>query len=162
MDSAQQLIREQLNKLSAGQEEVKTDITTVSSGQEKIIDELKTDICAVSYELKTDILAVQEKVSAMEDKTNADQAELEQRLKDKLVKQLKGVASIVEQQTRNLREDLSRNIEATRKDVEATRRDLEATRHDREATRRDHGRGIPNKARWWWQRGDKSGQGQAA
>jgi chromosome segregation ATPase len=152
MDSAQQLITGQLNKLSAGQEEVKTDITTVSSGKEKMIDELKTDICAVSYELKTDILAVQEEVSAMEDEINADQAELEQILKDKLDKQ----------QTRNLREDLSRNIEATRKDVEATRRDLETTRHDREATRRDHGRGIPNKARWWWQLGDKSGQGQAA
>jgi hypothetical protein len=44
---------------------------------------------------------------------------------------------MVEQQTRNLREDLSRNIEATRQDVEATRRDLEATRHDLEDTRRD-------------------------
>jgi hypothetical protein len=37
---------------------------------------------------------------------------------------------MVEQQTRNLREDLSRNIEATRQDVEATRRNLEATQRD--------------------------------
>jgi hypothetical protein len=37
---------------------------------------------------------------------------------------------MVEQQTRNLREDLSKNIEATRQDVEATRRDLEATQRD--------------------------------
>jgi hypothetical protein len=39
---------------------------------------------------------------------------------------------MVEQQTRNLREDLSRNIEATRQDVETTRRDLEATQRDLE------------------------------
>jgi hypothetical protein len=39
---------------------------------------------------------------------------------------------MVEQQTRNPREDLSRNIEATRQDVEATRRDLEATQRDLE------------------------------
>jgi outer membrane protein TolC len=39
---------------------------------------------------------------------------------------------MVEQLTRNLREDLSRNIEATRQDVEATRRDLEATQRDLE------------------------------
>jgi hypothetical protein len=37
---------------------------------------------------------------------------------------------MVEQQTLNLREDLSRNIEANRQDVEATRRDLEATQRD--------------------------------
>jgi hypothetical protein len=48
----------------------------------------------------------------------------------KLDKQLKGVTSMEEQQTRKLREDLSRNIEATRQDVEATRRNLEATRRD--------------------------------
>jgi hypothetical protein len=39
---------------------------------------------------------------------------------------------MVEQQTRNLRKDLSRNIDATRQDVEATRRDLEATQQDLE------------------------------
>jgi hypothetical protein len=40
---------------------------------------------------------------------------------------------LVEQQTRNLREDLSRTIEATKQDVAATRRDMEATRRDFEA-----------------------------
>jgi hypothetical protein len=39
---------------------------------------------------------------------------------------------MVEQQTRNQREDLSRNTKATREDVEATRRDLEATQRDLE------------------------------
>jgi hypothetical protein len=46
---------------------------------------------------------------------------------DKVDKQLKGVTSLVEQQTRNLREDLSRTIEAKKQDVAATRRDVEAT-----------------------------------
>jgi hypothetical protein len=55
----------------------------------------------------------------MEIKINAGQAEIEEK-----------VASMVEQQTQNLREDLSRNIDATRQDVEVTRRELEATRHD--------------------------------
>jgi signal transduction histidine kinase len=41
-----------------------------------------------------------------------------------------GQAEFKERVTRNLREDFSRNIEATRQDVEATRRDLEATRQD--------------------------------
>jgi hypothetical protein len=41
-----------------------------------------------------------------------------------------GQAEFEERVTRNLREDLSRNIEATRQDVEATRRDLEATQRD--------------------------------
>jgi hypothetical protein len=39
---------------------------------------------------------------------------------------------MVEQQTRNVREDVSKNIDATRQDVEATRRDLEATQRDLE------------------------------
>jgi hypothetical protein len=39
---------------------------------------------------------------------------------------------MVEQQTRNLREDLSRNIEATSQNVEAMRHDLEETRRDLE------------------------------
>jgi acetyl-CoA carboxylase carboxyltransferase component len=44
---------------------------------------------------------------------------------------------MVEQHTQNLREDLSKNIEATRQDVEATRRDLDNVRQDPEDTRRD-------------------------
>jgi polyhydroxyalkanoate synthesis regulator phasin len=43
-----------------------------------------------------------------------------------------GQAEFEEKVTRNLREDLSRNIEATRQDVEATQRDLEATQRDLE------------------------------
>jgi hypothetical protein len=41
-----------------------------------------------------------------------------------------GQAEFEERVTRNLREDISRNFEATRQDVEATRRNLEATQQD--------------------------------
>jgi hypothetical protein len=41
-----------------------------------------------------------------------------------------GQAEFEERVTCNLREDFSRNIEATRQDVEATRRVLEATQRD--------------------------------
>jgi small-conductance mechanosensitive channel len=63
----------------------------------------------------------------------AVEEELEERdrVTDKLDKQLKDVTSMVEQQTRNLREDLSRNIEAIRQ----TRRRNNATRLEGHATR---------------------------
>jgi hypothetical protein len=75
----------------------------------------------------------------MEVKINAGQAELEERMTVKL-----------EQQTRNLREDLCRNIEATRQDVEATRRDLES----RDTTSKPHGETLKHSWRpWMLQRG---------
>jgi hypothetical protein len=61
---------------------------------------------------------------------NAFQAELEERVTDKLDKRLKGMTSMEEQQTCNTSEDLIRNIEARVEDVVATPRDLEATRQD--------------------------------
>jgi hypothetical protein len=42
----------------------------------------------------------------MEVKIHADQAELEDRVADRLHRQLKGVTPIVEQQTRHLREEI--------------------------------------------------------
>jgi hypothetical protein len=48
---------------------------------------------------------------------------------------------MVEQQTRNLREDLSRNIGATRQDLEATKRDLETKLAALKARRRRAGGG---------------------
>jgi outer membrane murein-binding lipoprotein Lpp len=84
---------------------------------------IQDEIRAIKEDLKTeisDLRAGQEdlrsEVSAMEVKINAGQAELEERVTDKLDKQLKGVTSMVEQQTRNLRE----GIEATRRDTEDT------------------------------------------
>jgi uncharacterized phage infection (PIP) family protein YhgE len=48
MDSTLQLIMQQLNKLSAGQEKVSNSINAVSAGQEK----LKSDISSGNSELK--------------------------------------------------------------------------------------------------------------
>jgi hypothetical protein len=73
----------------------------------------------------------------MEVKINAGQAELEERVTDKLDKQLKGVTSMVEQQTRNLRE----GIEATRRDTEDTQRNFEAQLAAAEARTRHAGGG---------------------
>jgi chromosome segregation ATPase len=117
------LIIEQLRELNysisavtAGQEELKTvsnalktDITAVSSSQEK----MDNNISAMSAELKTDITAVEDKMCAMQedpmndlqDKISAikeglrtlvsdlstGQTELEERVADKLDKELKGL-----------------------------------------------------------------------
>jgi chromosome segregation ATPase len=147
MEETLQLIMEQLRELKSGQEkisavstELKGDISTVSTELKTVSvgqDELKTDISAVNAELKTDIIAVEDTISAMqeqpkndiqdeisdikEDLKTAGKTELEDRVADKLDKQFKGVTSMAEQQTWNLRED----IEATRRDMAATRRDFE-------------------------------------
>jgi chromosome segregation ATPase len=71
-------------------------------------------------------------ISAFQDRIKAGQAEFKERVTCTVDTHFKNVSSMVEQQTRNLREDLNRNMEATRQDVEATRRDLEATQRDLE------------------------------
>jgi uncharacterized phage infection (PIP) family protein YhgE len=131
MNSALQLIMEQPNKLSAGQKkmsvgqdelktvstELKSDIIAVSSGQEKLSSELKTDILAVEdkisatqeqlkNDLQDEISAIKEDLRSELSDLRAGQTELEERVADKLDKQLKGVTSMVEQQRWNLREDL--------------------------------------------------------
>jgi hypothetical protein len=104
------------------------DIRAVAIGQ----DDLKT-------ELKNDISAVTDEISALETKINAGheefrretsdfqerirnietgQAAFEERVTYTVDTQLRDMSSMVEQQTRNLREDLSRNIEATRRGFE--------------------------------------------
>jgi hypothetical protein len=75
---------------------------------------------------------LRQEIRAFQERIKAGKAEFEERVTCNVDTQLKNVSSKVEQQTRNLREDLSRNIEATRQDVEATRRELEATQRDLE------------------------------
>jgi chromosome segregation ATPase len=89
---------------------------------------VKDEVSAVKNELRQEISVFQERKRNIE----AGQAELEERVTCTVNTRLEDVSSMVEQQTRNLREDLSKNIEATRQDVEATRRDLEATQRDLE------------------------------
>jgi DNA repair exonuclease SbcCD ATPase subunit len=68
----------------------------------------------------------------LETKKNAGQEELRQEIRTFQERLEARQAEFEERVMRNLREDLSRNIEATRQDVEATRRDLEATQRDLE------------------------------
>jgi hypothetical protein len=68
----------------------------------------------------------------LETKINAGQEELRQEISDFQERIRAGQAEFEERATRNLRVDLSRDIEATGQDVEATRRDLEATQRDLE------------------------------
>jgi hypothetical protein len=86
---------------------------------------LETKINAGQEELRREISDFQERIRAGQD-------EFEERVTSTVNTWLEDVLSMVEQQTRNLREDLSKNIEATRQDVEATRRDLGATQRDLE------------------------------
>jgi hypothetical protein len=76
--------------------------------------------------LRQEIKTFQERIRNIE----AGQAAFEEMVTCTVDTQLSNMSSMVDQQTRNLREDLSRNIEATRQDVESTRRDLEATQRD--------------------------------
>jgi chromosome segregation ATPase len=137
--------------------ELKTNIndvkTEINAGQEelKVINDVKTDINDVKTELKNNIensiSAVKDEVSAVKKELSqeindfqeriknikAGQAEFEERVTCTADTHFKNGSSMVEQQTRNLREDFSRNMEATRQDVEATRCDLEATQRDLES-----------------------------
>jgi hypothetical protein len=70
---------------------------------------------------------LRQEISDFQERIRAGQAEFEERVTCTVDTRLEDVSSMVEQQTCNLREDPSKNIEATRQDVEATRRDLEAT-----------------------------------
>jgi hypothetical protein len=69
--------------------------------------------------------AVKDNISALETKVNAGQEELREEIsafQDRIGNIEAGQAELKERVTHNLREDLSRDIEATRQDVEATRR----------------------------------------
>jgi hypothetical protein len=117
-DEKLQLLIGLFRELKTGQEElktdingVKTDIRAVTAGQEELkndiencISAVKGEISAVKTEFRQEISVFQERIRNIE----AGQAEFEERV------------------TRNLREDLSRNIEATRQDFETQLPDLEA------------------------------------
>jgi gas vesicle protein len=96
---------------------------------DELKDELKTDINDVKTELKNDI---ENSISAVKDEVSAVRNELRQEVSDFLERIRAGQAEFEERVTRTLREDLNRDIEATRQDVDATRRDLEATQRDLE------------------------------
>jgi gas vesicle protein len=144
-------LKTDIRTVTAGQEELKTDINDVKT-------ELKTNIGAIKNDIENSISAVKDDISALETKINAGQeelrqeinvfqeriknidagqAEFEERVTRTVNTRLEDVSSMVDQQTRNLREDLSRNIEASQVEFEerVTRnlredlgRNIEATR----------------------------------
>jgi predicted nuclease with TOPRIM domain len=113
-------VKMDISAVTAGQEELKTELKTdigaVTAGQEELKNDMKSDISALETkinagqeELRQEIKAFQERIRNIE----AGQAAFEERVTCTVDTQLKNVSSMVEQQTRNLGEDLSKNIEAT-------------------------------------------------
>jgi N-methylhydantoinase B/oxoprolinase/acetone carboxylase alpha subunit len=127
-------MKDKIDGVTAGQEELKNNM---KSGKEELKNDMKSEISAV----KNDISAVTDKcrkndiensIIAVKDETNAGQEELRQEIRtfqegiesrqaefqERVTRtvntRLEDVSSMVEQQTRNLREKISRNIEATR------------------------------------------------
>jgi gas vesicle protein len=90
-----------------------------------IINEIRIGIKSEIRAVKRDIEnSISDNMSALETKINAGQEELGQEISDFQERIRAGQAEFEERATRNLREDLSRDIKATRQDVKATRRDL--------------------------------------
>jgi hypothetical protein len=130
VNAGQEELKTEMNAVNAGQEELKTEMNAVSAGQEELKNDRKSEISALETKINAGQEELRQEISAFQERIKAGQAEFEERVTCTVNTQLKNVSSMVEQQARNLRADLSRNIEATRQDVEATRRDLEATQRD--------------------------------
>jgi gas vesicle protein len=116
--------------------ELKTDISTVTAGQEELKNDMKSEISAVKNDIEN---SISDNISALETKINAGHVELRREISDFQERIRGGLAEFEERVTRNLREDLSRNIEAGQAEFEerVTRnlredfsRNIEATRHD--------------------------------
>jgi hypothetical protein len=112
METTLQVIMEQLKDMSAVQSELKSDICAeVKSDVNKINADLATQMHAVESKVSECMSVIREELQTQIGDLCAGQAELEERLD----KQQKDVHSMVEQNTRDLRE----GIEATRRDFEA-------------------------------------------
>jgi hypothetical protein len=109
-----------INGVKTDKNGVKTDISTVTAGQEELKNGMKSEISAVKNDIENSISAEKEK------KINAGQEELRQEISAFQERIKAGQAEFEERVTRNLREDLSRNIEATKQDFETQLAALEA------------------------------------
>jgi hypothetical protein len=102
MDPALQLIMYQLNnmesKMSAGQEEIKKNISCIE-------DKISSDVSA----------------------NRSGQEEFEEKMTDKLDKRLKGVVTLVEQQSQELREEFNNESQETWRDLGVARGEIERT-----------------------------------
>lgn len=121
MDATLQSIVEQLSAISAGQEQLKNEISAEKSELRSEISGLCTDlitkISGMEERMDTRVREVREELETKIEALYAGQSQWE----EKLDRQNKGVTFMVEQQTRDLRNDLNR----ARQEIEATRRDLE-------------------------------------
>jgi gas vesicle protein len=153
-------LKNKIDGVTAGQEELKTEL---NAGQEGLKNDMKTEMSAVKNDIsavKNDIEnSISENIGALETKINAGHEELRQEInafqerirniedgQEKFEERvtrtvntlLEDVSSMVEQQTRNLREYLSRNIEAGQAEFEerVTRNLREDLSWNIEATRR--------------------------
>jgi hypothetical protein len=112
MEATLQVIMQQLKELSAGQSALKSGICAeVKSDMSEIRADLITQVHAIESKMSNCMSVIREELQTQIGDLCAAQAELE----DRFDKQQKDVNSMVEQQTRNLRED----IEATRRELEA-------------------------------------------
>jgi archaellum component FlaC len=98
----------------------------MSSVKNNIENSISDNISAVKNDIENSISAVRDEVSAVKNELRREISDFQERIRNIEA----GQAEFEERVTRNLREDLSRNIEATRQDVEAMRRNLEATQRD--------------------------------
>jgi uncharacterized protein YqgV (UPF0045/DUF77 family) len=102
--------------VNTGHSEVKSEISAVTAGQE-LKNDVKSAISALETNVKGDISALETNVegdiSALETKINAGHEELRQEIsvfQERIRNIETGQAEFEERVTRNLREDLSRNI----------------------------------------------------
>jgi hypothetical protein len=125
-------VKMDIRAVTIGQDDLKTelknDIENSISDMRDNISALETIINAGQEELRREISVFQERIRNIE----TGQAAFEERVKCTVDTHLRDMSSVVEQQTRNLREDLSRNIEAGQADFEER-----VTRNLREDLRRN-------------------------
>jgi FtsZ-binding cell division protein ZapB len=97
---------------------MKPEICAVKNDMENSISTVKGNISALETKINAGKEELRQEISAFQERIRAGQAEFEERVTCTVDTRLKNVSSMVKQQTRNLREDISRNIEATRQDFE--------------------------------------------
>jgi chromosome segregation ATPase len=114
-------VKANINDVKMDINDVKADISALETNMKDDISALETKINAGQEELRLEISVFQERIKNVE----AGQAEFEEMVTRIVNTRLEDVSSMVEQQTRNLRKDLSRNMEATR-DLETQLAALEA------------------------------------
>jgi gas vesicle protein len=107
-------VRFDINTVYDGQEGLKSDISALETNVKGDISALETKINAGQEELRREFSVFQERIRDIE----TGQAAFEERVSCTVDTQLTNMSSMVEQQKRNLREDLSRNIEAGQAEFE--------------------------------------------